>query len=185
MVPTDDAALFGTLQSSLHGVWAIKFGHFREQRLQYSSADLFQTFPLPMDDLSELREVSEAYHRMRVETMIERSIGLTQLYNEFHDQTARNDRITLLRDLHKSVDQALAVSLGISPSNLSYAFRATKQGIRHTLTMDSEHFVVEHLMDLNLARHRAEAYSGEAGRRVRNEPHKNDPLLHERGLFNP
>lgn len=47
VVPRSDDATFGTLQSHLHEVWALRFGTSLEDRPRYTSTSTFRTFPFP------------------------------------------------------------------------------------------------------------------------------------------
>jgi methylase of polypeptide subunit release factors len=124
---------FAVLQSTLHEVWARKYSGSLETRLRYSPTDCFATFPFPRDSASEvaLTAIGETYHERRCALMRGLWVGLTDLYNLFHDPNltpelvtaSLGDRATItgdegfnrlqrLRDLHRELDQTILAAYG-------------------------------------------------------------------------
>jgi len=130
---TDRWSDFAVVQSTLHEVWARKYSGSLETRLRYSPTDCFLTFPFPRNPASEsaLAAIGEAYHEHRRALMRDLWLGLTGLYNLFHDPgltpelvtESRGDRATItgeegftrllrLRELHRELDQTLLTAYG-------------------------------------------------------------------------
>lgn len=124
---------FAVVQSTLHEVWARKYSGALKKDLRYSPTDCFLTFPFPRNPASEaaLAAIGEAYHEHRRALMRDLWLGLTDLYNLFHDPAltpalvteSRGDRATItgdegfvrlqrLRELHRELDQAVLTAYG-------------------------------------------------------------------------
>lgn len=124
---------FAVLQSTLHEVWARKYSGALETRLRYSPTDCFLTFAFPRDPAHEtaLAAIGETYHEHRRALMRDLWLGLTDLYNLFHDPDltpelvteSRGDRATItgdegftrlqrLRELHRELDQTVLTAYG-------------------------------------------------------------------------
>lgn len=124
---------FATLQSTIHETWGRKYSMSLKQDLQYSPSDCFLTFPFPRDPAHEtaLASIGETYHEHRRTLMRDLWLGLTDLYNLFHDpdltpelvNESRGDRATItgdegftrlqrLRDLHRELDQTVLTAYG-------------------------------------------------------------------------
>jgi len=133
VLPSDRWSDFAVVQSTLHEVWARKYSGALETRLRYSPTDCFQTFPFPRNPASEsaLATIGEAYHEHRRALMRDLWLGLTGLYNLFHNPNltpelvteSRGDRATItgeegltrlmhLRDLHRELDQTVLTTYG-------------------------------------------------------------------------
>lgn len=130
---TDRWCDFAVVQSTLHEVWARKYSGALETRLRYSPTDCFVTFPFPRDLAHEtaLAAIGESYHEHRRALMRDLWLGLTDLYNLFHDPDltpalvteSLGDRATItgdegftrllrLRDLHRELDQTVLTAYG-------------------------------------------------------------------------
>lgn len=132
-VATESWATFAALQSTIHEAWARKFSGTLETRLNYSPTDCFFNFPFPRNPASEsaLAVIGETYHEHRRALMRDLWLGLTDLYNLFHDPAltpelvteSRGDRATItgdegfariqrLRELHRELDQTVLTAYG-------------------------------------------------------------------------
>jgi hypothetical protein len=124
---------YAIVQSTLHEVWARKYSMSLKQDLQYSPTDCFHTFAFPCDPAHEtaLAAIGETYHEHRRALMRDLWLGLTDLYNLFHDPDltpaliteSLGDRATItgdegftrlvrLRDLHRELDQTVLTAYG-------------------------------------------------------------------------
>jgi hypothetical protein len=133
VLTTDRWDKYSAVQSTLHEVWARKYSMSLKQDLQYSPTDCFSTFPFPNDLSHErvLAVIGETYHEHRRALMRDLWLGLTDLYNLFHDPDltpelvteSRGDRATItgeegftrlqrLRDLHRELDQTVLTAYG-------------------------------------------------------------------------
>jgi methylase of polypeptide subunit release factors len=130
---TDCWSDYAVVQSTLHEVWARKYSGSLETRLRYSPTDCFLTFAFPRDTAHEraLAAIGETYHEHRRALMRDLWLGLTDLYNLFHDADltpelvteSRGDRAAItgdegftrlhrLRDLHRELDQTVLTAYG-------------------------------------------------------------------------
>lgn len=124
---------FAVVQSTLHEVWARKYSGALKKDLRYSPTDCFLTFPFPRDPASDslLAAIGETYHEHRRALMRNLWLGLTDLYNLFHNSAltpklvtkSLGDRATItgdegftriqrLRDLHRELDQTVLTAYG-------------------------------------------------------------------------
>ena len=89
--------------------------------------------------------------------MQERNIGLTSLYNLFHDSGDRSEDVVRLRRLHVEIDGAAAAAFRWDDLDLSHGFQTTRQGVRYTIAESGRRVVLERLLALNHQRHAQEA----------------------------
>jgi len=82
---TDSFSLFGLIQSSLHNVWAWKFASTMKSDLRYTPSDVFDTFPFPENMTDE--KIFVRYHDFRSRLMSFTRLGLTDIYNQFHNKS--------------------------------------------------------------------------------------------------
>ncbi|MBI3271503.1 MAG: restriction endonuclease [Planctomycetes bacterium] len=153
---------FACLQCSIHEVWARTYASTLETRLRYTPTDCLETFPFP--PLSPiLTDLARRYHDHRASIMRTRDEGLTTTYNRFHDpaETAASaPDIAALRDLHVTLDRAVAAAYGWSDLDLGHGFHETKLGLRFTLSEAARAEVLDRLLRLNHERHAEEVELG-------------------------
>jgi len=130
---TDKWHDFAVVQCTLHEVWARKYSGALKKDLRYSPTDCFATFPFPYDQAHEtaLAAIGETYHEHRRALMRDLWLGLTDIYNLFHDPDLTPDLVTeslgdratitgdegftrllRLRDLHRELDQTVLTAYG-------------------------------------------------------------------------
>ncbi|MCB0787555.1 MAG: hypothetical protein KDC02_25460, partial [Flavobacteriales bacterium] len=84
---------FAVVQCTLHEVWARKYSGSLKQDLRYSPSKCFDTFPFPAGQWetanATLAKLGERYHAHRKELMRHSWLGLTKVYNLFHDPLLR------------------------------------------------------------------------------------------------
>jgi hypothetical protein len=160
--PTSNWSLFGILQSTIHIDWALKYCSTMKQDPRYNPSDCFETFPLPeaWEHHSTLTDLGQSYHRTRLSMMAQSNIGLTLVYNRFHDRGEKSEDIARLRALHEEMDQAVAAAYGWSDLDLGHGFHATKQGERYTLSEPARRTVLDRLLALNHQRYAEEVAAG-------------------------
>ena len=97
----DSFFIFSLLISSLHEIWAWKYGStMGSGTLRYTPLAIFETFPFPKypSDIIKLalNEVGEEYHKHRIQLMLKMQLGLTKTYNQFHNKQlfTGNDALT-------------------------------------------------------------------------------------------
>ena len=81
---TDSFADQAVLSSSLHQMWAIKYGARMRNDPSYTPSDVFDTFPRP-EPTERLAEIGRTLDTERREIMLRRDLGLTKLYNLVND----------------------------------------------------------------------------------------------------
>jgi len=130
---TDRWDLYAVVQSTIHEVWARKYSGALETRLRYSPSDCFETFAFPAGQWHtanpQLAAVGERYHEHRRALMLRLWLGLTDIYNLFHDRDltaaevarvskkpaeaeAGYEGILQLRALHRELDEAVLAAYG-------------------------------------------------------------------------
>lgn len=113
----DDDYSMGLLCSSVHERWARAQSSTLEDRLRYTPTTVFATFPWPApDDVQRVRigRIAKRLIELRDNLSVDRSIGLTKLYNECDDGAHKD-----LRALHDELDQAVAEAYGWPAAVLS------------------------------------------------------------------
>jgi len=163
---TDDFADFALMQSSIHGVHAWKQSSKLGTGMRYTPTDVLETFPLPENGASPtLRRLGEKYHTLRSEIMRDEWIGLTELYNRFHDPNERDPRIQGLRDLHRQIDEAVAEAYGWDDLDLDHDFHEVgylpeDDRVRWTISEEARLEVLRRLARLNEERYEEEVRQG-------------------------
>ncbi|MFZ2961392.1 MAG: DNA methyltransferase [Candidatus Ozemobacteraceae bacterium] len=159
VVASDDYGCFSALQSSYHEAWVREYSSTLETRQRYALSDCYDTFPPPRTS-DRMREVGHAYHRVRVELMTKNNIGLTDLYNRYHDRNEKSEDIFKLRALHVEMNQVVAAAYGWSDLDLGHGFYETKQGVRFTISESARRIVLDRLLALNHQRYEEEVKAG-------------------------
>ncbi len=176
---TDRWDLFTVVQSTLHEVWARKYSMSLKQDLQYSPSNCFTTFAMPSDlwqtSDSALAELGEIYHAHRKALMQSLWLGLTKVYNLFHDQKLSYEMITKvskkdidtatagfvalleLRRLHVELDLAVRDAYGWQDLDLEYDFHEVEtlpenDRVRYTISPAARREVLKRLLAENHVR---------------------------------
>jgi len=99
--------LYVIVQSTIHDIWARKYTMSLGQTMQYSPSDCFNTFPFPANLWNETSKVLDdmgmLYHEYRQITMTSLWLGLTKIYNAFHNSEITSERKT--KDLETKTDK--------------------------------------------------------------------------------
>jgi hypothetical protein len=159
VVASDSAGDFGMVSSTLHQLWALRFGANRGGTPRYNPSRCFVPFPFP-PILPALSETGQVYHEFRRQLMSARKEGLTKIYNRFHDPHETAEDIRRLRDLHAALDETVASAYGWSDLDLGYNFHETKQGLRYTISERTRNVVLDRLLLLNQERYAEEVSTG-------------------------
>lgn len=102
----DDDHSMGVLTSSIHLRWAVLQSTKLKSDPRYTTAS-FMTFPWPHAGRAEIGSFAVTVMKLRSQICLEQSIGLTTLYNQLDDGAWKD-----LRDLHRLLDEAVAVAYG-------------------------------------------------------------------------
>jgi hypothetical protein len=114
VIVRQDWATFATLQSQVHETWVSVFGAALEDRLCYTPSDCLENFPFPRGNASEPEVAGKQYDEFRKQLAINHSIGLTEIYNHFHDSGEHDSGIEQLRELQAVMDRAVLDAYGWS-----------------------------------------------------------------------
>ncbi|MFI0937252.1 Eco57I restriction-modification methylase domain-containing protein [Streptomyces sp. NPDC021020] len=157
---TDSFAAQAVMSSSLHQMWAIKYGSGLRKDPRYTPSKIFDTFPMPtmIDSLVEQGRTLEGERR---EIMLRRGLGLTSLYGMVNDSTILDsiDRdIFRLREIHAHLDEAVAAAYGWDDIPLDRGFYTYRQVERWTVSPTSRAMLLDRLLEEN---HRRAAAQGD------------------------
>ncbi|KZC42344.1 ATP phosphoribosyltransferase regulatory subunit [Rhodanobacter sp. FW510-R12] len=151
--------VYGCLQSSIHEKWVWQNCSTSLDLLRYTATTVLSTFPFPIES-EDIGSVAKGYYEFR-QFLIERyEIGLTKIYNKFHDIDNTSSDIVELRELHRQLDISVAGAYGWQDVSLDHAFHETKQGVRFTISEPARIEVLRRLSELNRRRYEGEVTRG-------------------------
>ena len=111
---------FAFLSSSIHDIWAWKNSStMGSSTLRYSASKAFETFPFPQMLNEKIETLGYELFVFRQKMMLEYQIGLTELYNRFHNP---NSDITLLHEIHCEIDKIVLSAYNWEDMNLYHDF---------------------------------------------------------------
>ena len=197
VITTDSNFLYSILNSIFHYYWAWKYSStLGGATLNYSPSDIFETFPFPPGLEPSLSEPSSSHAALldslggrldvgRREVMGRLDIGLTKLYNLYHDpelspelvvKTAKCPdadalwavaKIETLRTLHADIDTAVRDAYGWNEQDLPLGhgfheleFLPENDRTRYTVCPRARREILRLLLELNHARHAEEVAAG-------------------------
>ena len=146
---TDSYADQAVLSSSLHQMWAIKYGSTLETRVRYTPSDVFETFPRPAST-DRVTEVGRTLDTERRETMLRRDLGLTKLYNLVNDPDYTDDDIVRMREIHVELDHAVMDAYDWGDVELDHGFHSYRQMRRWTVSPAARVTILDLLLEKNL-----------------------------------
>jgi len=191
--------LYAVVQSTLHEVWARKYSGALETRLRYSPSKCFTTFPFPENlwavESPGLAAIGEHYHEHRRSLMLSLWLGLTDIYNLFHDRELSPERVAHvskkslvvaedghaglleLRRLHMVLDTAIRDAYGWTSLDLEHNFHEVDtlpehDRVRYTISPAARKTVLSKLLALNLERASAEKEAEQARKAAEKEARK-------------
>jgi hypothetical protein len=142
------------LSSSLHQVWAVKYGSTMRADVNYSPSDVFETFPMPETN-ERTDELGRSLHDTRHEIMRRRSLGLTKLYNMVNDPRIVGDEdVDKVREMHAIIDAATIDSYGWGDLTTDHGFHEYRQMVRWTISPGARIELLDRLLQENLHRAR-------------------------------
>jgi len=162
VVASDRAEDFALLQSTIHSVYAWKHSSRLKSDMRYTPTDVFETFPFPAQPLRpSTAELAEAYHLARATKMQSDGLGLTKLYNAFHDPSVVDKTINDLREFHSEVDKCVLAAYGWDDISLDHGFHEVdylpqQDRTRFTVSEQARLELLHRLSMLNKDRHEAE-----------------------------
>ena len=164
---------FCSLQAKPHEIWARFFASSLKDDLRYTPSDCFETFPLPRswEKGLDLDRAGKACYEFRATLMVREDIGLTEIYNRFHDPYVNDAEIKRLRGLHTAMDLAVLDAYGWTdiPTKCEFlldyeidedTWGRRKRPYRYRWPDDVRDEVLARLLELNAERAAEEALAG-------------------------
>jgi hypothetical protein len=160
-------AIGALLNSSPVQAWVWKQSARLGFTLSFSPSDAVGTFPFPdKSSLVGFETMGAEYMLLRRELMITSAIpiGLTKLYNRFHDPQDGDSRIVRLREMHREIDAAVMRAYGWDDFALGHGFHeqanlAENDCVRFTLSDAARAEVLGRFAELNRKRYEEERAS--------------------------
>ena len=151
---TDSFSDQAVLSSSMHQMWAIKYGSGMRNDPRYTPSDVFRTFPRP-EPTERLAEVGRMLDTERREIMLRRELGLTKLYNLVNDPNitdAADPNVARMRQIHTELDRAVMDAYGWGGVELSHGFHTYRKMTRWTVPPAARVEILDLLLEENLLR---------------------------------
>lgn len=148
---TDDYADQAVLSSSLHQMWAIKYGSGMRNDPRYTPSDVFETFPRP-PATERLEKIGTILDTERREIMLRRELGLTKLYNLVNNPgiaDASDVDVARLREIHVALDNAVMAAYGWDDVALEHGFHTYRQMQRWTVSPAARVEILDRLLEEN------------------------------------
>jgi hypothetical protein len=146
--------------SAIHLVWAIRRGSTLKADPRYNPVECSETFPWPLGVEIGLADIGQAIHTLRSRLCLAADLGLTKLYNHFHDSKKNEPALHSLRALHTQLDRAVADAYGWTDLKLDHGFHQTKHGERFTVSDVARNQILDRLLALNHERYAEEVRQG-------------------------
>jgi len=139
-------AVQAILSSSVHQMWAIKYGTTMRTDPTYTPDLVFGSLPRP--PLSERLDIAgHVLDEERREIMIRRDLGLTKLYNLINDLSIREDKdVDRLREIHVEIDDATLDAYGWEDIPLNHGFHTYRQMERWTVSAAARVEILDRLL---------------------------------------
>lgn len=166
IVASGSFALFATLTSDTHSIWAWKHGTRMKKDLRYTHGEIFETFPFIegvlenelTNDVLELSQIGELFFNERQNYMIDHNKGMTKFYNDFHDPDVSSDQLESLRKIQSQLNYLVLDKYGWDDIDLDIGFHEVSylpnvKYIRYTMSEEARLEVLYRLSMLNKERH--------------------------------
>ena len=161
---------FSILSSVIHEMWAWKnCSTMGASTLRYSPTNALETFPFPMTNSRELLDIGRSLDGLRKKIMTEADIGLTELYNMFHNPNLKGNSelqadILHLRDLHSHLDKIVLEAYGWPEISLMHDFYQMEylpenDRIRLSVHPDARKEILKRLLAMNHKKYNEEIVS--------------------------
>lgn len=159
VIASDRDEVFALLQSTIHLEWTRRFGSTMKGDQRYTPTDCFENFPFPTS-LDGLQLIGKEFYQHRQNLLVSNQIGLTALYNDFHDPMENSKDIIRLRELQIQMDKKVLENYGWSDINLNQSFYDTRFETLFTMSTKARKEVITRLMKLNQQRYQKEVAQG-------------------------
>lgn len=156
---------FPILTSLIFNVWARKTSSTMGYGINFSPSDSYETFPFPFSPLPQLESLGEQFDEHRRKIMLLRQIGLTSLYNLFHNPSETDAELEEMRLLQREIDIAVRDSYGWQDIDLEHGFHEVgylpaNDNIRYTISEPARIETLKRLSALNRQRWEEEEKAG-------------------------
>ena len=153
------------LYSSIMQDWVWTHGSSIGQGLRFTPSDCFETFPFPIMTPTVLEELGERYDALRRQIMTSRNIGLTALYNLFHDPSKKDAELEEMRKLQREIDEAVRDAYGWNDIDLEHGFHEVgylpaNDNMHYTISEPARIEILKRLAALNRQRWEEEEAQG-------------------------
>ena len=133
--------------------------------LNFSPSDAFETLPFPLSPVPQLEFLGEQLDEHRRKIMTSRQIGLTALYNLFHNPSERDAELEKMRRLQREIDVAVRDSYGWQDIDLDHGFHEVgylpaNDNVRYTISEPARIEILKRLAALNRQRWEEEEAAG-------------------------
>lgn len=148
----EDFASLCLLSSSIHQLWAMRWGSSLDAAARYTTSDVFETLPRPQstDTMTELGRLLDGD---RAEIMRRRELGLTALYKRVNSPLVQADAdIDHLRSVHARIDSAVVAAYGWQGFSLDHGFHSYRHVERWTVGDIARVRILELLLEENARR---------------------------------
>ena len=147
------------LLSSCFHMWLDTFGGtMGDNRRVMKISNVVNTFPLPSRDPDPA--AGRAWQSTIVSAIERGAPGATHVLNRVHDSNCDDTVSKALREVLRSIDNAVWNAYGWDASSLSYEFSDTPRGPRYGIGLDGRMMILDDLLDLNAERRAAEDAAG-------------------------
>ncbi|MFD6445067.1 SAM-dependent DNA methyltransferase, partial [Promicromonospora sp. NPDC060204] len=145
----DDYETLCLMSSSLHQLWAMRWGSSLDAATRYTPSDVFETLPRP-SSTERMNELGCELDEKRRGIMLRRHLGLTGLYKLVNSPTTRSDAdIDSIRWLHVQIDEAVMEAYGWTDVLLDHGFHSYRQMERWTVTPAARVEILDRLLEEN------------------------------------
>ncbi|WP_235351352.1 Eco57I restriction-modification methylase domain-containing protein [Brevibacterium sp. UCMA 11752] len=151
------------LSSSIHQMWAIRFGSGMRNDPRYTPSDVFETFPRPAPT-GGLNAIGRTLDEKRQEIMLRRDLGLTALYNLVNDSDVYDENdpdIAIMRKIHTDLDHKVVQAYGWDDISLDHGFHTYRQMRRWTVGPEARVEILDRLLEENHRRASQETRTSE------------------------
>ena len=160
-----DRRIITLLSSSQMQYWVQSKGSSIGQGLRFTPSDCYETFPFPLSPLPQLESLGEQFDEHRRKIMLARNIGLTSLYNLFHNPSETDAEFEEMRRLQREIDIAVRDSYGWQDIDLEHGFHevgylSANDNIRYTISEPARIEILKRLSALNRQRWEEEEKAG-------------------------
>ncbi len=153
----DDFGTLSLLSSSIHQLWAMRWGSSLDAASRYTPSDVFETLPRPTTT-GRMGNLGQELDDRRRAIMIERRLNLTALYKLVNNSKVEGDvDVDFIRSIHAQIDEAVTEAYGWTDVPLDHGFHAYRQMERWTVSPAARVEILDRLLKENHRRAAVEA----------------------------